>query len=157
MHRPSSPFVGREPELAALLEAWEHVAAGRGPRTVVVLAESGLGKTRLAQALYVAIAAGRAATLEGERGYWPTLLGHDGNNLRVNPQLDACAPAAPMPFLWWGVRLVDPLASNQLAGGVLGWFLARATIETRGFLAPWFIHFLQDVVIFSTIVLLGGF
>ncbi len=41
--------------------------------------------------------------------------------------------------------------------GVLGWFLARATIETRGFLAPWFIHFLQDVVIFSTIVLLGGF
>ena len=40
--------------------------------------------------------------------------------------------------------------------GALGWFLARATFETRGFLAPWFIHFLQDVVIFSTIVLLGG-
>ena len=40
--------------------------------------------------------------------------------------------------------------------GVLGWFLARATFETRGFLAPWFIHFLQDVVIFSAIVLLGG-
>jgi membrane protease YdiL (CAAX protease family) len=39
---------------------------------------------------------------------------------------------------------------------VLGWFLARATIDTRGFLAPWIIHFLQDVVIFSAIVLLGG-
>ena len=41
--------------------------------------------------------------------------------------------------------------------GVLGWFLARAMLETRGFLAPWIVHFLQDVVIFSTIVLLGGY
>jgi membrane protease YdiL (CAAX protease family) len=40
---------------------------------------------------------------------------------------------------------------------VLGWFLARGMFETRGFLAPWIIHFLQDVVIFSTIALLGGF
>jgi tetratricopeptide (TPR) repeat protein len=122
MHRPttgSSPFVGRERELATLLAAWKHVTAGRGPRTVTVLAESGLGKTRLAQALYEALAADGAATLEGERGYWPTLLGRDGNNLRVNPSLDACAPAAPMPFLWWGIRLVDPLAPNRLAGGVL--------------------------------------
>ena len=119
MHRPSSPFVGRERELSELLSAWEQVAAGRGPRTVVVLAESGLGKTRLAQALYEAIAADGAANLEGERGYWPTVLGADGNNLRVNPPLDACAPAAPMPFLWWGIRLVDPLAPNHLAGGVL--------------------------------------
>ena len=39
--------------------------------------------------------------------------------------------------------------------GLLGWFLARATLETRGALAPWFIHFLQDVVIFTTIVLLA--
>jgi hypothetical protein len=41
-----------------------------------------------------------------------------------------------------------------LMSGLLGWFLARATLETRGALAAWFIHFLQDVVIFSTIVLL---
>jgi membrane protease YdiL (CAAX protease family) len=41
--------------------------------------------------------------------------------------------------------------------GVLGWYMARAMFETRGFLAPWIIHFLQDVVIFSAIVLLGGF
>lgn len=40
--------------------------------------------------------------------------------------------------------------------GVLGWFLARSMLETRGFVAPWCIHFLQDVVIFSTIALLGG-
>jgi hypothetical protein len=119
MQRTSSPFVGRARELSELMSAWVQVAAGQGPRTVVVLAESGLGKTRLAQALYEAIAADGAANLEGERGYWPTVLGADGNNLRVNPPLDACAPAAPMPFLWWGIRLVDPLAPNHLAGGVL--------------------------------------
>ena len=33
---------------------------------------------------------------------------------------------------------------------------SETTGATRGFLAPWFIHFLQDVVIFSTIVLLGA-
>ncbi len=41
--------------------------------------------------------------------------------------------------------------------GVLGWFLARSMLDTRGFLAPWIIHAMQDVVIFSTILLLGGF
>jgi membrane protease YdiL (CAAX protease family) len=43
-----------------------------------------------------------------------------------------------------------------IMSGALGWFLARGMYETRGFLAPWIIHFLQDVVIFSTILLLGG-
>jgi hypothetical protein len=119
MHRHASPFVGREHELTALRSAWEGVAAGRGPCTVVVLAESGLGKTRLAQALYESIAANGLTTPEGERGYWPTVLGRDGNNLRVNPPLEDCAPEAPLPFLWWGIRLVDPLAANHLAGGVL--------------------------------------
>ncbi len=37
---------------------------------------------------------------------------------------------------------------------LLGWFLCRSMVETRGLAAPWFIHFLQDVVIFSTLVLL---
>jgi membrane protease YdiL (CAAX protease family) len=42
-----------------------------------------------------------------------------------------------------------------IMSSLLGWFLARSMIESRGFLAPWMIHFLQDVVIFSTILLLG--
>ena len=32
---------------------------------------------------------------------------------------------------------------------VLGWFLGKCMVETRGLLWPWFIHFLQDVVIFT--------
>lgn len=41
--------------------------------------------------------------------------------------------------------------------GVLGWYMCRAMYETRGFAAAWFIHFIQDVVIFSTVFLLFGY
>lgn len=44
-----------------------------------------------------------------------------------------------------------------IMSGVLGWYMCRSMYETRGFLAAWVIHFLQDVVIFSTIAVLGGF
>ncbi len=39
--------------------------------------------------------------------------------------------------------------------GLLGWYLCRSMYETGGLAAPWIIHFLQDVVIFSTLVVLG--
>lgn len=39
--------------------------------------------------------------------------------------------------------------------GVLGWYLCRSMYETGGFLSSWIIHFLQDVVIFSTLYLFG--
>lgn len=32
---------------------------------------------------------------------------------------------------------------------VLGWFLNKSMLETKGFFWPWFIHFWQDVAIFS--------
>ncbi len=41
--------------------------------------------------------------------------------------------------------------------GVLGWYLARSMYETGGLLSSWIIHFMQDVVIFATLVLLGVF
>jgi membrane protease YdiL (CAAX protease family) len=33
--------------------------------------------------------------------------------------------------------------------GILGWLLGKSMLETRGFFWAWFIHFLQDVMIFS--------
>jgi membrane protease YdiL (CAAX protease family) len=36
-----------------------------------------------------------------------------------------------------------------LMAGVLGWLLGKSMLETKGFFWAWFIHFLQDVVIFS--------
>lgn len=40
-----------------------------------------------------------------------------------------------------------------LFAGFLGWFLAKSIIETKGIYWAWLIHFLQDVVIFSAMVM----
>jgi uncharacterized protein len=37
--------------------------------------------------------------------------------------------------------------------GLLGWVLAKSVIETNGFFWAWFIHFLQDIVIYSAFVM----
>jgi hypothetical protein len=39
----------------------------------------------------------------------------------------------------------------------LGWYLCQSMVETKGLLSTWIIHFFQDVVIFSAVILLGGF
>ena len=40
-----------------------------------------------------------------------------------------------------------------LMAGLLGWLLGKSMLETRGFFWAWFIHFLQDVLIFSFMAL----
>lgn len=44
-----------------------------------------------------------------------------------------------------------------LMSSVLGWYMSRSMYETKGFVSSWIIHFMQDVVIFSTILLLGSY
>lgn len=75
--RGRTPFVGREPELAALLEGLE--AAGRGEGNVVLVAgEAGIGKSRLlrefvdrARAAGWRVLSGRAYATEGMPPYLP--------------------------------------------------------------------------------------
>lgn len=45
--RSDAPFVGREDELAQLGGLWDGVVAARGPASAIVVAEPGIGKTRL--------------------------------------------------------------------------------------------------------------
>ncbi len=40
---------------------------------------------------------------------------------------------------------------------LLGWYMCRSMYETRGFASSWIIHFMQDVVIFATLLVLGNF
>ncbi len=44
---------------------------------------------------------------------------------------------------------------GTLMAGFLGWLLAKSIIETEGLFWAWFIHFLQDVIIFSGLFLLA--
>lgn len=110
------PFCGREEQLDALLSCWQEVRGGLGgPRTVVLLAESGLGKTRLAQQFYARL----VALEQDETGYWPPRLGTEGNNLLVNPAASGFDGEVAMPFLWWGMRLADPQGHNNVTTGAL--------------------------------------
>ena len=109
------PFCGREEQLDALMSCWHEIKAGTGPKAVVLLAESGLGKTRLAQEFYRRLVAAE----QGPAGYWPQQLGEDGNNLLVSPTVTSIDSGAPMPFLWWGLRLAHQTERNQVATGVL--------------------------------------
>ncbi len=44
---------------------------------------------------------------------------------------------------------------GMFLAGVLGWLLMKSVLETNGIFWAWLIHFLQDVVIFSGLVLLN--
>jgi uncharacterized protein len=42
---------------------------------------------------------------------------------------------------------------GAVMAGFLGWLLAKSVLETHGIFWAWFIHFLQDVVIFSAFIM----
>jgi len=46
---------------------------------------------------------------------------------------------------------------GAIMASVLGWYMCRSMFETKGFLTSWIIHFMQDIVIFSTLFLFGNF
>lgn len=115
----SRVFCGREQELEGLRRAYRAIAHDESdrPQVVTLVAESGLGKTRLVQEFYrwLSTSEDRAAP----DGYWPDELGADDDNLLLNPPAGACNNTRPVPFLWWGIRLPDPGARNQAVAGQL--------------------------------------
>ncbi len=97
-------FVERAAELDLLSRAWER-AKGRAPQLVVLTAPPGLGKTRLVQEFYNLVSTRDDGA--GGSGYWPDFLSRDRDRLRIAPLATDCDFANPMPFLWWGIKLVD--------------------------------------------------
>ena len=99
----SHQFVGRDRELAQMLDAWRSVCAGEGPRVMLLLADSGFGKTRLISEFYAHIAAETAKAAGGS--YWPLSLQATGASLEINPVYPAgFVPTGEIPWLWWGLR-----------------------------------------------------
>ena len=104
-------FVGREAELDILRNAYEEARTGK-TRIIALVAESGFGKTRLAQEFYGWLSTAHDGV--GSAGYWPDQLLQRENNLQVNPDLAECGgDGKDMPFLWWGLRIADPGSRNQ--------------------------------------------
>lgn len=111
-------FCRREREMAALTDAWRRVCAPNPePQVVALLAESGLGKTRLVQEFFGWLSTRHDGV--GGAGYWPDALERRGNHLTVNPDPNACVSSVTMPFLWWGVRAQDPATRHTIPGEAL--------------------------------------
>ena len=77
---PNSPgvpgFHGRDEELAELYDLFEDSKRSRAPNFAVVVGDSGLGKSRLVQAVHVEL--GRIAVRIGQPNHRPVVLdGHD--------------------------------------------------------------------------------
>ncbi|OCW59175.1 hypothetical protein AWJ14_08910 [Hoeflea olei] len=111
-------FSGRGAELAALQQCWNEFSASgfSEPKTINVIGERGLGKTRLVLEFF-----GWLSNLHIAQGnrYWPPHLSKTGNNLELNPKLDACDFSHPIPFFWWGLRLPDVTSENAIVPSTL--------------------------------------
>lgn len=104
-------FYGRESELAWLRSQFETVAAGGGPRLAVVVAESGTGKSRLVQQLYLQLTADPHWD-PPEVDYWPDAFRSAGDTLRVTPVMDGHEPKGPPRFIWMGGRWTPTTERN---------------------------------------------
>ncbi len=112
-------FVGREKELKWLRERFEACAQRDaktgafigGPQLAVIVAESGLGKSRLVQALYQELSTDPKWD-PPEINYWPdafdTAPGKAPSQIRVNPDMKGHVPAGNPRFMWLGTRWTDP-------------------------------------------------
>ncbi|MBM4369529.1 MAG: ATP-binding protein, partial [Deltaproteobacteria bacterium] len=88
----SGSYHGREKELEQLQGLFRKVVGGEGPKMAVILAHTGVGKTRLAQEFYRWLA---ASSKWNASGFWPKDLGEVGQSLRVNPDLPPRASVKP--------------------------------------------------------------
>jgi class 3 adenylate cyclase len=115
--RHEMPFVGRARELGALREVWERALAERRCELVTVLAEAGVGKSRLVEEalaqLEVAVVRGRCLPYGEGISYWPVI--EVLRQLDVQPSDEAAAAAvrsllgesdahASAEDIAWGVR-----------------------------------------------------
>ena len=103
-------FVGRRAELEHLRGAWRRAHDG-DPQLVVLLAETGMGKTRLVQAFYSWLSQTQDAP--DPDGYWPDWLERDRSSLSVNPPLRGTENPPSVPWLWWGLRFSNPALRNR--------------------------------------------
>ncbi|MGY0635129.1 AAA family ATPase [Luteimonas sp. A478] len=102
--------LGRESELDEMTAIWARAKAGE-PQWLMILGESGTGKTRLVQEFYR-----RISMADDPKGYWPDSIRINGQILELNPRPEDFPTAdftADLPWLWWGIRSIDPDRRNS--------------------------------------------
>jgi len=113
-------FYGRETEIAWLRGMFESCAARNaegkftGPRMAVIVAESGIGKSRIVQELYIRLT-NDPHWDPPEVDYWPEAFGDGGVNLRAVPDMKGHVSKGPPRFAWLGARWQSPEERNALA------------------------------------------
>lgn len=109
-------FCGRVAELDELIARWKLASdiAAPSPQLVILKAERGVGKTRLALEFYRWLSENIDA--KGPDGYWPDSASIFDRSIDVNPDPYACRYDQSMPFLWWGLRAADPGTENRISG-----------------------------------------
>lgn len=104
-------FVGREAELTWLRTLWDEATAPghTGPRLAVLIAETGLGKSRIVQEFYRQLTADSSWN---DTGYWPDAFTTAASVAQVNADMTGHEPPGPPRFLWLGTRWLDVDARN---------------------------------------------
>ena len=132
-----SNIFGRDAELASLRAAFNTSATrnkeGRygGPQMVFIVAESGIGKSRLVQELYLQLASDKQWD-PPESNYWPDAFGSIGDQILTNPNLDGHTPKGPPRFIWLGVRWTPVADRNpQLAQSILPDLLSKVNAHVN--------------------------
>ncbi len=101
-------FVGRQEELAWLRSQFDACATRGpddqygGPRMAFVIAESGIGKSRLVQELYLQLTSDPQWD-PPEVDYWPDSFSNSGGRSRARPDMTGHAAKGPPRFIWLGV------------------------------------------------------
>jgi tetratricopeptide (TPR) repeat protein len=112
-------FCERVSEMDAILDRWRVASDTRtpAPQVVLIKAERGIGKTRLALEFYRRL---QIAAAQGEATrYWPAEVPRRDQGMDVNPDPRQCKFDTPIPFLWWGMRAADPGTENAIAGNAI--------------------------------------
>ncbi len=123
-------FLGRGADLDKLKQAWAKAQSG-DPQLYVLLAESGIGKTRLVQEFYHWL-----STNHDPDGYWPDSFERVGQQMEVNPTFRPSSSkhhrSPEIPWLWWGIRCERPPQDDRRSES----YSAQNLFRSFGILQP---------------------
>jgi arsenate reductase-like glutaredoxin family protein len=109
-------FCGRNKELDEMISRWKLASdiSSPSPQLVILKAERGVGKTRLALEFYRWLSENH--DVKAAESYWPDSADVMSRGFDVNADPCKCRYDQTMPYLWWGIRAADPGAENPISG-----------------------------------------